>query len=168
MIWNEDGSNWDDTDMGTWSDTAQENNSSWSSAAGWKKDKNKNIKVVNTYMLLNHFHTSKNVCFSKNQYSLILMCPFFLAGFVYQDAKWIPSTNSDEEQDASTTHGNGVWGKYKLQKEAFKERMTKISLFMFTIKLMQVILNVSFYLQKTEAQNALINNNMSMQGAMGK
>lgn len=46
MIWNEDGStNWDDTDMGTWSDTAQENNSSWSSAAGWKKDKNKNIKV---------------------------------------------------------------------------------------------------------------------------
>lgn len=39
---------------------------------------------------------------------------------------------------------------------------------MFTIKLMQVILNVSFYLQKTEAQNALINNNMSMQGAMGK
>lgn len=96
------------------------------------------------------------------------MCPFFLAGFVYQDAKWIPSTNSDEEQDASTTHGNGVWGKYKLQKEAFKERMTKISLFMFTIKLMQVRLNVSFYLQKTEAQNALINNNMSMQGAMGK
>lgn len=44
MIWNEDGTNWDDTDMGTWSDTAQENNSSWSSAAGWKKDKNKNIK----------------------------------------------------------------------------------------------------------------------------
>lgn len=58
MIWNEDGSNWDDTDMGTWSDTAQENNSSWSSAAGWKKDKNKNIKVVKTYMLLIHFHTS--------------------------------------------------------------------------------------------------------------
>lgn len=46
--------------------------------------------------------------------------------------------------------------------------MTKTSLFMFTIKLMQVKLNVSFYLQKTEAQNALINNNMSMQGAMGK
>lgn len=45
-MWNEDGSsNWDDTDMGTWNDTAQENNSSWSSAGGWKKDKNKNIKV---------------------------------------------------------------------------------------------------------------------------
>ncbi|XP_062586935.1 protein Gawky-like isoform X4 [Saccostrea cucullata] len=50
MMWNEDGStNWDDTDMGTWNDTAQENNSSWSSAAGWKKDKNKNIKQGGMY-----------------------------------------------------------------------------------------------------------------------
>lgn len=34
----------------------------------------------------------------------------FVAGHVSQDAKWIPPTNSDEEQDAPTTHGNGVWG----------------------------------------------------------
>ncbi|XP_033747217.1 trinucleotide repeat-containing gene 6C protein-like isoform X3 [Pecten maximus] len=37
MMWNEDGSsNYDDADMGTWNDTTQENNSSWSSASGWK------------------------------------------------------------------------------------------------------------------------------------
>lgn len=94
MIWNEDGSNWDDTDMGTWSDTAQENNSSWSSAAGWKKDKNKNIKQGLYTKMPSGFH---------------------------------PQTQ-------------------------MRSRM------------LQQLMEMGF--GKTEAQNALINNNMSMQGAM--
>lgn len=94
MIWNEDGSNWDDTDMGTWSDTAQENNSSWSSAAGWKKDKNKNIKQGLYTKIPSGFH---------------------------------PQTQ-------------------------MRSRM------------LQQLMEMGF--GKTEAQNALINNNMSMQGAM--
>nr|XP_011423535.1 trinucleotide repeat-containing gene 6C protein isoform X2 [Crassostrea gigas] len=93
MIWNEDGSNWDDTDMGTWNDTAQENNSSWSSAAGWKKDKNKNIKGLYTKM---------------------------------------PSGFHPQTQMRS--------------------------------RMLQQLMEMGF--GKTEAQNALINNNMSMQGAM--
>lgn len=94
MIWNEDGSNWDDTDMGTWNDTAQENNSSWSSAAGWKKDKNKNIKQGLYTKMPSGFH---------------------------------PQTQ-------------------------MRSRM------------LQQLMEMGF--GKTEAQNALINNNMSMQGAM--
>jgi len=39
---------WDDADMGTWNDTAQQSNSSWNSATGWNKDKRTSIvKVYN-------------------------------------------------------------------------------------------------------------------------
>ena len=46
MFWNEDKSgNWEDTDMGTWMDETQENNSTWSSASGWNRGKKNIIKV---------------------------------------------------------------------------------------------------------------------------
>lgn len=38
-MWDESGitnTGEDDTDMGNWNDKTQENNSSWSSASGWK------------------------------------------------------------------------------------------------------------------------------------
>ncbi|XP_052069647.1 trinucleotide repeat-containing gene 6C protein-like isoform X1 [Mytilus californianus] len=45
MFWNEDkSSNWEDTDMGTWMDETQENNSTWSSASGWIRGKKTLIK----------------------------------------------------------------------------------------------------------------------------
>lgn len=57
-MWNDDGSsNWDDADMGTWNDNSQENNSSWSSASGWKGKKNI-VKVLseltNNYVIDYH------------------------------------------------------------------------------------------------------------------
>lgn len=36
---------WDDADMGTWNDTAQQTNSSWNSATGWNREKRNSIKV---------------------------------------------------------------------------------------------------------------------------
>lgn len=46
MFWNEDKSaSWEDTDMGTWVDETQENNSTWSSASGWNRGKKNIIKV---------------------------------------------------------------------------------------------------------------------------
>ena len=39
---------WDDADMGTWNDNAQQTNSSWNSATGWNKDKRTNVKVYSS------------------------------------------------------------------------------------------------------------------------
>ena len=36
---------WDDADMGTWNDTAQQANSSWNSATGWNREKRNSLKV---------------------------------------------------------------------------------------------------------------------------
>lgn len=54
-MWNEDGStNYDDADMGTWNDTTQENNSSWSSATGWKNGRRNLVKVMDSVRIIFH------------------------------------------------------------------------------------------------------------------
>ncbi|XP_033747264.1 trinucleotide repeat-containing gene 6C protein-like isoform X9 [Pecten maximus] len=61
MMWNEDGSsNYDDADMGTWNDTTQENNSSWSSASGWKFGRRNLVKVINSGGATSRFPGSGN------------------------------------------------------------------------------------------------------------
>jgi len=54
---------WDDADMGTWNDTAQQTNSSWNSATGWNKDKRNIIaKVSPLSTTLTLPHTSDLLC----------------------------------------------------------------------------------------------------------